>query len=119
MSKISRKPHVGEPALPSVWAQQRHLFNEPFVAHVLGLSWPNPDPAHMPPSRRVYDGLGGSVVAWQAEDLVSWIAINRPDRIPHLYSALRRHLMRLSMTVADLEMEFERGPISAAGHISH
>lgn len=115
MSNMHRHPRVGEPTLPSVWTHQRHLFNEHFVATVMGQAWPNPDLAQMPPSRRVFDGLGGSVVAWEAECMVAWIIENRPDRIPHLYAALRRHFMKLAMIVADLEQEFDAKPFQWVG----
>lgn len=115
MSNMHRKAHGAEPALPSVGAHQRHLFNEPFVAHVLGLSWPNPDQSAMPPGRKVFDGLGGSVIAWDADTLVAWIIENRPDRVPHLYVALRRHLHRLGMMLTDVEQEFEAGSSEFSG----
>jgi len=114
MKHIAPSELMKKPALPSVYSYQRHLFNEPFVANVLGLHWPNPDPKGMPPGRRVHDGLSGSVVAWEAGDLVHWIVANRPDRVPHLYTAMRRHLHRLGMIVADLEQEFEAQDLSAS-----
>jgi hypothetical protein len=115
MGNMHRPPHNGEPTSPWLWATQRILFNEPFVASVLGISWPHPDPSLMPPARRVYDGLGGSVVAWEADDLTEWVVQHRPDRLPHLYLAFRRHLHSMGIALRNVESEFEARLCDAKG----
>ena len=99
----------GKPAVtPDFWpshATQRALFNEPFTANVLGVPWPHTSPDYMPPSRHVFDGLGGKVIAWELNTIVSYVIDKRPDRLPHLAHALRRHIRKYESAVHDIEEE--------------